>query len=36
MIILEPARTDEWPYLYGGGVPDILGFIHREEFTSST
>jgi hypothetical protein len=36
MIILEPASTDECPYLAGGGVPEIFGLIHLEELTSST
>jgi hypothetical protein len=36
MIILEPASTAECPYLAEGGVPEILGLIHLEEFTSST
>jgi hypothetical protein len=35
-MILDPARIAEWPYLDGGGVPDILGLIHLEEFTSNT
>jgi len=26
MIILDPAKTAECPYLGAGGVPDILGF----------
>ena len=36
MIILDPARTAECPYLGGGGVPDIFGVIHLDEFTSNT
>jgi|APCry1669190591_1035303.scaffolds.fasta_scaffold159432_1 hypothetical protein len=36
MIILDPARTEVCPYLGGGGVPEILGFIHLEELTSRT
>ena len=30
IIILEPAKTAEWPYLGSGGVPDILGFLIRK------
>jgi hypothetical protein len=33
-MILEPANTAEWPYLGAGGVPEGLGMIHLEEFTS--
>ena len=36
MIILDPAKTDVCPYRAGGGVPEILGFIHLEELTSKT
>jgi hypothetical protein len=36
MMILDPAKTDVCPYLGGGGVPEILGLIHLEEFTSRT
>lgn len=36
IIILEPAKTDECPYLAGGGVPLILGLIHLDELTSKT
>lgn len=36
IMILEPAKTAECPYLGGGGVPEILGLIHLEELTSST
>ena len=36
IIILEPANIAEWPYLAGGGVPDIFGLIHLDEFTSKT
>jgi len=35
-MILDPASTEEWPYLGGGGVPDTLGLIHLDEFTSNT
>lgn len=35
-MILEPASTAEWPYLAAGGVPEILGLIQRDEFTSKT
>jgi len=35
-MILEPARIAECPYQGAGGVPEILGLIQREAFTSST
>ena len=31
MIIRDPASTAVWPYLGGGGVPEILGLNHREQ-----
>jgi hypothetical protein len=27
MMSLEPASTEEWPYLAAGGVPEIFGFF---------
>jgi len=36
IIILDPARIAEWPYLAEGGVPEILGLIHLEALTSKT